>query len=121
MEAKDEKEAKDPEEHATGAGTEQAGTGDAEGEIPDRKDLADQMVDAKEYTDEWLSLMEQELAKDEEDMKDEEDEEDEEAKKKDVTKEGFPAPIKVSKDRSGNKQYSTDLEETFRLFEKEIE
>jgi hypothetical protein len=53
-------------------------------------------------------------------LEDEEDEEDEGAKKKAVTKEGFPAPIKVSKARSGNKQYGTDLEETFRLFEEEI-
>ena len=130
MEAKDEKESKDPEEHVLGAGTEQAGTGDSEGQIPDRKDLADEMVDAKKYTDEWLSLIEQELENEDEgkegekeeekEEKKEEKKEDEESKKKDVTKEGFPAPIKVSKARSGDAPYGTDIEESFRLFEKEM-
>jgi hypothetical protein len=132
MEAKDEKESKDPEEHALGAGTEQAGTGDSEGQIPDRKDLADQMVDAKEYTDEWLSLMEQELENEDEgkegekeEEEDEEDEEDEEgSKKKDVTKEGFPGgPISLKKANAGDKaaDYALDVNESaFRLFEKKI-
>jgi hypothetical protein len=52
----EEKEAKGPMDHAEGSGTEQAGTGDAEGQIPDRKDLHDQMVEPKEYTDESLNI-----------------------------------------------------------------
>jgi hypothetical protein len=133
MEAKDEKESSDPEEHATGAGTEQAGTGDSEGQIPDRKDLADKMVDAKEYTDEWLSLMEQELEKedeseeakeDEEDEEDKEDKEDED-KKKDVTKEGFPiGPTSDRKagDKDEEKLYEMNaLKRAFRIFEEEIQ
>jgi hypothetical protein len=52
MAAPKEKKMKDPEEHGEGSGTEQAGTGDAEGQIPPRKDLHDKMVKAKQYTDE---------------------------------------------------------------------
>ena len=141
MEAPEEKESKDPEEHATGAGTEQAGTGDAEGEIPDRKDLADKMVDPKEYTDEWLNLMEQELEKEEDGEKElesdrdmEEDEEkkeeekekkEEEAEKKEV-KESFPSPIKISKLRSQKNPDAEYMEEmaslkhVFQLFSEDI-
>jgi hypothetical protein len=56
MSAPDEKEMKDPEQHAMGAGTEQAGTGDDEGEVPSRKDRADQMVKSKKYTDEGTPI-----------------------------------------------------------------
>ncbi len=52
MEASDEKKSKDPEEDTEGAGTEQAGTGTDAGQVPDRKDMADQMVKPKKYTDE---------------------------------------------------------------------
>lgn len=81
----DTKAATSPEQHATGAGTEQSGTGDAEGQIPDRKDLHDQMVDAKEYTDENTQI-EEALAQLEQEMKDE-DEKDEDEKELDVDKE----------------------------------
>ena len=47
----DEKEMKDPEEHSMGAGTPQAGTGDMEGEVPDRKDVADKMVKPHNYSE----------------------------------------------------------------------
>ena len=49
-----EKKAKDSEEDAQGAGTQQAGTGDDEGEIPSRKDLHQQMVKPKKFTDEHV-------------------------------------------------------------------
>ncbi len=52
MEASQEKKAKGPEEDTQGAGTEQAGTGTAAGQVPPRKDMADQMVKPKSYTDE---------------------------------------------------------------------
>ena len=51
MEAPDEKKAKGPEEDTEGAGTEQAGTGTDAGQVPDRKDVADQMVKPKKYTE----------------------------------------------------------------------
>ena len=51
MEAPDEKKAKSSEEDTQGAGTEQAGTGSAEGQIPPRKDMHDDMVKAKNYNE----------------------------------------------------------------------
>jgi len=51
MSAKDEKEASGPMEDTEGAGTEQAGTGDSAGQIPDRKDVADSFVDPKNYNE----------------------------------------------------------------------
>lgn len=52
MEAPDEKKAKGPEEDTQGAGTEQAGTGTDAGQVPPRKDMADQMVKPKNYASE---------------------------------------------------------------------
>jgi hypothetical protein len=52
MEAPDEKKASGPEEDTEGAGTEQAGTGTAAGQVPDRKDMHDQMVKPKNYASE---------------------------------------------------------------------
>jgi hypothetical protein len=90
----DEKEADGPMDHAEGSGTEQAGTGDAEGQIPDRKDLHDDMVEPKEYTDEsfdineaiaqFQGILEQEdegEEGEEDDEEGEEGEEDDDAKK----------------------------------------
>jgi len=51
MEAPAEKKASGPEEDTEGAGTEQAGTGTDAGQVPDRKDVADQMVKPKKYTE----------------------------------------------------------------------
>ena len=47
--ASKEKKAKSAEEDTEGAGTEQAGTGTDAGQVPDRKDVADQMVKPKNY------------------------------------------------------------------------
>ena len=52
MEAPDEKASTDPEQHTFGAGTDQAGTGKGESQIPPRKDQHDQTVKPKKYTDE---------------------------------------------------------------------
>jgi len=52
MEAPQEKKAKGPEEDTEGAGTEQAGTGTDAGQVPDRKDMHDQMVKPKNYANE---------------------------------------------------------------------
>lgn len=51
MEASKEKKASGPEEDTKGAGTEQAGTGTAAGQVPNRKDVADQMVKPKNYSE----------------------------------------------------------------------
>lgn len=136
MEAPDEKEMKDPEQHAHGAGTEQAGTGDAEGQIPDRKDLHDDMVEPKEYTDEWLNLLEQELEDHDEESETPEEEaaESEEMQKKEkeegkeLHKEGFPGgPMSVKKLRAGDKasdygymEEMESLKRAFKLFEEEM-
>jgi len=56
MESADEKKASGPEEDTKGAGTDQAGTGPAEGQIPPRKDQHDQMVKSKSYTSEDVGL-----------------------------------------------------------------
>lgn len=58
MQAKDEKKSRDSEEDAQGAGTEQAGTGPDEGQIPDRKDLHDKMVKPEVYRDENMTTEE---------------------------------------------------------------
>jgi len=51
MEASQEKKAKGPEEDTEGAGTEQAGTGTDAGQVPNRKDMHDQMVKPKNYNE----------------------------------------------------------------------
>lgn len=51
MEAPDEKKAKRPDEDAQGTGTSQAGTGTSNGQIPDRKDLSDEIVKSKHYNE----------------------------------------------------------------------
>ena len=52
MNAPQEKKASGPEEDTEGAGTEQAGTGTDAGQVPDRKDMHDQMVKPKNYANE---------------------------------------------------------------------
>lgn len=137
----DEKEADGPMDHAEGSGTEQAGTGDAEGQIPDRDDLHDDMVEPKEYTDEsfdiqeaiaqFQGLLEEEAGEeDDEDEESEEEGEDDESKKKlDVDKEvaqesapsgvpGGPGPKNRGEDWEDDEAaYS----EGFRIFKEEIE
>jgi hypothetical protein len=122
------KEAADPEKHATGAGTEQAGTGDDEGQIPDRKDMHDQMVKPKKYTDEneqieeALAALEAEMADDEDVEADEEVEKDLDVDKE-VAKEssavpGGPSPKKTGEDWEEDERYYA---EAFNLFKEEIE
>ena len=52
MEAPDEKASKDSEQHTYGSGTDQAGTGPGESQIPPRKDQHDEVVKPKKYSDE---------------------------------------------------------------------
>ncbi|MFW9871516.1 MAG: hypothetical protein ACFFG0_00230 [Candidatus Thorarchaeota archaeon] len=116
VEAPKEKEASGPEEDAQGAGTQQAGTGDAEGEIPDRKDRADQMVKPKNYT-------EQDEMKDDE-MEDKEEEEldvDKEVKEQ-APGAGHIPPPSMQKKMKGEDQGNDDLyEEAFKIFKEQIE
>lgn len=122
---KEEKEAKGPEEHATGAGTEQAGTGDAEGQIPDRKDIHDELVKPKHYTEneqieEALAQLEMEL------MEADTDEDEDEDKDLDVDKKmnetasavpGGPSPHKTGEDWEDDERYYT---EAFNIFKEAI-
>ena len=132
-----EKKAKDPEEHTKGAGTEQAGTGDDEGEIPPRKDMHDKMVKPKQYTDEneqieaALAQLEQELQEEDngDDKGEEKDEEkdDEVEKDLDVDKEmakeagsavpGGPSPKKKGEDWEDDESYYA---EAFSIFKEAI-
>jgi len=131
-EAPDEKKASGPEEDAQGAGTQQAGTGDAEGQVPPRKDLHDKFVKPKEYTDESKSIDEA-LAQLERELLEQDDDEggDEEEKELDVDKEmseqappapsavpGGPSPKSKGEDEEDDEgAYS----EAFKLFKEQIE
>jgi hypothetical protein len=108
-EAPKEKKAKTAMDDTKGAGTEQAGTGTAAGQVPDRKDQADKMVKPKNYN-------EQDEMKD----KDVEDEEeldvDKEVKEAASAVPGGPSPKKTGED------YEDDVyEEAFKLFTESIE
>jgi hypothetical protein len=127
-----EKKAKGPEEDTKGAGTEQAGTGTDAGQIPPRKDMHDQMVKPKKYTDEntqieeALAALEAELNEADEEMAD--DAEDKEVEKdldvdKEMAKEaasavpGGPSPKKRGEDwESDEAAYS----EAFSIFKEAI-
>ena len=127
-----EKKATGPEEDAHGAGTEQAGTGSDEGEIPPRKDMHDKMVKPKQYTDE-NAMIEAALAELEAEIseQDEGGEEDagEEEKELDVDKEmkvkkeaassvpGGPSPKKKGEDWEDDEGYYS---EAFELFKEAI-
>ncbi len=136
-----EKKATSAEEDAKGAGTEQAGTGPDEGEIPDRKDIHDKLVKPKEYTDESAlidetielikkELLEQDDEGDEAPVPTGDEGSDEEDKELDVDKEmtkeqtdpsavpGGPSPKKKGED------YEDDEEayaEAFEIFKEEIQ
>ena len=80
MNAKDEKKSRDSEEDAHGAGTDQAGTGPDEGQIPPRQDLHDKMVKPNVFRDEnktteSLEVLESDILKDiETELKEQDDE-----------------------------------------------
>ena len=101
MEAPQEKKAKGPEEDTEGAGTEQAGTGTDAGQVPDRKDMHDQMVKPKKYN------------------------EGEEVTEADSAVPGGPSPKKAKGaedwDEDGYAEESEDLAEAFEIFKEAIE
>lgn len=120
--APDEKKAKGPEEDTKGVGGEdQAGTGDAEGQVPDRKDRADQMVKPKNYNEQD----EPEMDEGEEDEDKEEDlDVDEKVEDKKVEEAAGPGavPPPSKQDKMGGEGEGDDeLEEAFKLFKEEIE
>ncbi len=117
-EAPKEKEMKDTEQHAKGAGTEQAGTGDAEGQIPPRKDLHDKFVKPKQYTDEGEDLSEQE---DEEEKGDEDEDLDVDKKMAESGQGAVPPPsMKRKMDNEDQGEYD-DIDEAFQIFKEEME
>lgn len=103
-----EKKATGPMQDTEGAGTEQAGTGDDEGQIPDRKDRHDQMVKAKNYNEQ------EDMEKDEED--EEELDVDKEVKEAASAVPGGPSPKKRGED------WDEDVyEEAFKIFKESID
>ena len=137
MQAKDEKKASGPEEDTKGAGTEQAGTGTDAGQVPPRKDMADQMVKPKNYTDEnamieaALAELESEISEQDEPPSAPDTPEDDEEKDLDVDKEmakeqapppsavpGGPGPKDKGDDKEDDEGYYS---EAFELFKEAIQ
>ena len=108
-----EKEMKDTEQHAMGAGTPQAGTGDAEGQVPDRKDMADDMVKPKQYTNEQDEAGEEEAGDEKELDVDKKMEEGEDLAETPL--------IHIAKGGEDKSEYPEDLKEAFELFTEQIE
>jgi hypothetical protein len=144
MEAPDEKESSGPEQDTKGAGTNQAGTGDSEGQIPPRKDMHDQMVKPKNYSesdlfdlddDELLEALAAELS--EEDLSEKEWDGKDVPKKKEYHDEqsavpGGPSPKKAGsegEDWDEGKYYEESdsslneefMRESFEIFKEAIE
>jgi len=97
----------DPDKHATGAGTEQAGTGDANKEVPDRKESNTKGVAEDE------SVVEQE---DEAEEKEEEDEE----KDLDVEVKKEGALLKSRTRNDYEDALDAGVEEAFQIFKEQI-
>ena len=114
-----EKKSTGPEEDAQGAGTQQAGTGDANGEVPPRKDIADKMVKPKNYTEQ------DEPPKPGDEGEDEDEELDVDKKMSEVAPApsavpGGPGPDKEDSDK-GDDYDSDAVSEAFELFKEQIE
>lgn len=129
-----EKKAKGPEEDAEGAGTQQAGTGNDETHLPDRKDKHNDAVKPKKYTDEntqieeALAALEGELSEQEDDKEaDKEVDKDAEADEekeldvdKEMTKEaasavpGGPSPKKTGEDYEDDEAIYSEAFEIFK-------
>jgi hypothetical protein len=132
-EAPKEKKASGPEEDTQGAGTEQAGTGVDAGEVPPRKDVADKMVKAKEYTDE-NTMIEEALAELEAEISEqeappaepevpEEEEEELDVDKEMAAEQAPPAPSAVPggpSPKKGEDEEEEVYEEAFQLFKEAI-
>lgn len=114
--APQEKKAKGPEEDTKGAGgTEQAGTGTDNGQVPDRKDRADQMVKPKNYNEQD----EPEAPEGDEGGEEEEKDLDVDKEVKEVKEAGSPSAVPGGP--NPDKDDDDELEEAFNLFLEEIE
>jgi hypothetical protein len=129
MEAPEEKKAKSPEDDAQGAGTQQAGTGPDEGEIPPRKDMHDQMVEPKNYSEsDIFDLTDEELLEalaDEEALAEKEWDDEDVPKKKEYTDEGAPNGLgriaRGQADMDTGEPYTEEyMKEAFELFKEAI-
>lgn len=122
MEAPKEKKASGPEQDAQGAGTEQAGTGDAEGQVPDRKDVADKFVKPKNYSEQDEPEVPAEGEEDEEEKDLDIDKEVKEGKVAEAGAAGHVPPPSLQKKAKGEDQGDDDVyEEAFELFKEAIE
>ena len=109
-----------PEEDAQGAGTQQAGTGDADGQVPSRKDIADKMVKPKNYSEQ-----------DEPELEDEEEAEEEldvdEEMEEQASGAGHVPPPSMQKGMGGEgddeavDESADAVAEAFKLFKEQIE
>jgi len=109
-----EKKASGPEEDAQGAGTQQAGTGPANGQVPPRKDVADKMVKPKNYSEQ------DEPPAPEGDEGGDDEEEDLDVDKK--MKEGAPPPQRGAFEGQKDGDSDSDaVSEAFELFKEQIE
>jgi len=125
-----EKKAKSPEEDTQGAGTQQAGTGPDEGQIPPRKDKHDSFVKPKKYTDEntqieeALAALEAEMADDEDEVADDEAEKDLNVDKelaKEAAGQGAVPPPSMQKKMKDEDQGDDDAySEAFSIFKEAI-
>ena len=107
-----EKKASGPEDDAQGAGTQQAGTGSANGQVPPRKDVADKMVKPKNYSEQ-----DEPPAPDGDEGGDDE-EEDLDVDKK--MKEAVPLKV-IAQSQKGGDYDSDAVSEAFELFKEQIE
>jgi hypothetical protein len=130
MEAPAEKKAKSPEEDTKGAGTDQAGTGSAEGQIPPRKDQHDQMVKAKNYSEDTDLFEDAELAAilgEDEELLDEKEWDDKDIPKKKIYHDesapnGLGRIARGQPDMDNEEPYNEEyMKESFDLFKEAIE
>jgi len=113
MNAKDEKKSRDSEEDTHGAGTDQAGTGPDEGQIPPRKDLHDKMVKPNAFRDEnktteGLDVIESDIL---EDLELELQEQDDEP----------PTPDDKGEDEGEDLDVDKEMKESLGILESELE
>ena len=120
MEAAKEKKATGPEQDAQGAGTEQAGTGDAEEQVPDSKHVADKFVKPKNYNEQ--DEPEAEEGDEEEEKELDIDKEVKEGKVAEAGAAGHVPPPSMQKKMKDEDQGDDDAyEESFKLFKEAIE
>jgi hypothetical protein len=116
------------EKDAQCAGTQQAGTGDAEGQVPPRKDLHDQMVKPKKYTEEgedFLDDLNIEEILGEDELLEKEWSDKDVPKKKEYTDEGAPNGLgriaRGQPDMDSGEPYTEEyMKESFELFKEAI-